>query len=191
MKLLKLCLFACLFSPIVVLAQPPACGTATPGSKSCTQYFGYNMSNQPIYACYALSTDTSSKRSANVVSISAATNANPVVLTSTAHGFLLTARPRVTISGATGSWTPINGTFTATVIDANTFSIAVNSTTFGALAGTITFITTAPRLGVSEWAIQTFGYDGSGNTTNVQWLNGNNTMNQKCTDAAGTTANVQ
>ena len=70
-------------------------------------------------------------------SISAATNASPVVLTSTGHG--LNTGASVTISGATGSWTPINGTSTITKIDANSFSIPVDSTAFGALTGTVVF----------------------------------------------------
>jgi hypothetical protein len=66
--------------------------------------------------------------------ITAATNANPVELTLTSHG--LTNGETITISGATGAWAPINGTFTATVTGVNTFTIAVDSTAFGALTGT-------------------------------------------------------
>jgi hypothetical protein len=71
------------------------------------------------------------------VSVTAATNANPAALTSTAHG--LTTGQKVTISGATGSWVPINGTWAVTVTGANTFTIPVDSTAFGALAGTVVF----------------------------------------------------
>lgn len=73
--------------------------------------------------------------------ISACTNATPTVCTSTAHGLgtpvvnqTATSYP-MTIVGATGNWTPLNGAQQATPIDANTFSIAVNSTGFGALTG--------------------------------------------------------
>lgn len=69
------------------------------------------------------------------LSISAATNANPVSLTSANHG--LTTGQRITISGATGSWTPINGTFTITRTGANTFTIPIDSSGFGALTGTV------------------------------------------------------
>jgi hypothetical protein len=71
------------------------------------------------------------------VSVTAATNANPASLTSTAHG--LATGDRVTISGATGSWTPLNGTWAVTVTGANTFTVPVDSTAFGALAGTVVF----------------------------------------------------
>lgn len=69
--------------------------------------------------------------------ITAATNANPVVLTSVAHG--LATGATVIITGATGSWTPINGTFIATVTGVDTFTIPVDSTGFGALTGSPIF----------------------------------------------------
>jgi hypothetical protein len=72
----------------------------------------------------------------STISVSAATNANPVVFTTgAAHG--LTSGQRVLISGATGSWVPVNGTFTITKTGASTFTIPVDSTGFGALAGTV------------------------------------------------------
>lgn len=81
------------------------------------------------------------------VSISAATNANPVVLTtSSAIPHYFTTGQQVTISGGTGAWAAINGTWTVMVISATTFSIPVNSTALGALAGTIvaTSLATSP-----------------------------------------------
>lgn len=71
------------------------------------------------------------------VSISAASNASPVSLTSVAHGLI--TGDQVTISGGTGAWAAINGTFTVTVTSADTFTVPVDSTAFGALAGTIVF----------------------------------------------------
>jgi hypothetical protein len=67
------------------------------------------------------------------VAITAATNANPVELTAAAHG--LATGAHVTISGATGNWTAINGSWTVTVTGGGTFTIPVDSTSFGALAG--------------------------------------------------------
>jgi len=52
--------------------------------------------------------------------ITNATNASPIVITSANHG--LTTGARVTISGVVGNG-GANGTFTVTVIDANTFSL--------------------------------------------------------------------
>jgi hypothetical protein len=67
------------------------------------------------------------------VAITAATNAAAAELTAAAHG-LQTGRT-VCISGATGNWAPINACLPVTVTGVNTFTVAVNSTTFGALAG--------------------------------------------------------
>lgn len=70
--------------------------------------------------------------------VSAATNANPVVITCAGHG--LTTGDNVLFVGATGLWEPLNDTvFVATVIGANTFSVPLDSTAFGALTGTIQF----------------------------------------------------
>jgi hypothetical protein len=61
--------------------------------------------------------------------ISGATNANPGVITSIAHG--LTTGDQITISNVVGM-TQLNGnTYTVTVLSANTFSIGVNTTAYG------------------------------------------------------------
>lgn len=52
--------------------------------------------------------------------ITGATNAGPIVITSAGHG--LTTGTRVTVSGVGGN-TAANGTFTVTVVDSNTFSL--------------------------------------------------------------------
>ena len=60
-------------------------------------------------------------RSANVpVAVTGATNASPIVVTSTGHA--LNTGDAVAISGVAGN-TAANGTFTVTKIDANTFSL--------------------------------------------------------------------
>ena len=67
--------------------------------------------------------------------ISAATNANPVSFTTGgAHGY--TSGQVIAISGFTSNWTPCNGGFVVTVTGASTFTIPVDSTTFGAMTGT-------------------------------------------------------
>lgn len=53
-------------------------------------------------------------------SISNATNASPIAVSSTAHG--LTTGTRVTITGVTGN-TAANGSFIITRVDANTFTL--------------------------------------------------------------------
>lgn len=52
--------------------------------------------------------------------ITNATNASPISVTSSAHG--LTTGTNVTITGVTGN-TAANGTFVVTVVDANTFTL--------------------------------------------------------------------
>lgn len=150
----------------------------------------YNGSNQLIATCYSPSVVTSGVRAQKRVSVSAASNATAAVLTSTGHGFKLSTRPSITLSGGTGNWTAINGTFVATIIDVDTFSIPVNSSAFGALAGTIVFSTTAPRKTMYEWKVRIFTYDGSGNPTGNAWLSGG-AGNQRCSDATSTTIQLQ
>ena len=102
----------------------------------------------------------------------------------------------VTISGATGTgWvsgaTTVNGTFVATIIDANSFSIPVNTTGNGTLAGTVLFTTNAPRLAMNEWSVKKFVYDGSNNLIWSGWLGGTSNFNQKCSEATSTSVNQQ
>lgn len=151
-----------------------------------------NGSNQTTAVCSARSVVTSGTRAATSVAISAVSKAAAAVATSVGHGFDTNSRPKVTISGATGTgWTGINGTFTATIIDADTFSIAVDSTGFGTLAGTVIFTTTAPRKTMAEWAIEQFAYDGSGNFVWRGWLNGSTAYNSLCSQAATAGINRQ
>lgn len=75
------------------------------------------------------------------VAITAASNANPVTLTAVGHGLM--DGETVTITGATGGWTAINGAFVAHVLNANQFWIAVNSTSLGALSGSPVFASVA------------------------------------------------
>lgn len=158
-----------------------------PSRNGYQSVFGYSAGNL-IYECQAISVNQS--RSNTRVSISAATNANPVVFTSTGHGFDTNTRPKVTISGGTGNWTAVNGEFVATIVDANTFSIPVNSTAFGALAGTVVFTTMAPRTTVAEWAVTLYSYDGSNQLVNIANLGGV-TRGAKCSEAALTTTQKQ
>lgn len=138
--------------------------------------------------CTAKSVDRD--RLTTTVSISAATNANPVVFTTT-HGLpLYGTRPSVVVAGGTGSWTAVNGTFVATIVDSTHFSIVVDSTSFGALAGTVTFATTAPRLTVAEWAVQRLAYDSGGIFAFSGWLYGATNLS-KCSDASVATVPVQ
>jgi hypothetical protein len=70
---------------------------------------------------------------ATALTITAASNAAAAKMTCAGH--LLATGNLVTISGFTGGWTGCNGTFSATYVDASNFTIPVDSTAFGALAG--------------------------------------------------------
>ena len=67
-------------------------------------------------------------------SITAGTNANPVVLTTA----IAPPSGTVFISGFTGSWAPLNGQQVATNISGTTFSLPFDSTGYGAMTGTPT-----------------------------------------------------
>lgn len=84
-----------------------------------------NADSLPTYRIYGptglMTSGTGTTSLRNTGSITGATNANPIVITSTAHG--LTTGTRVTISGVLGN-TAANGTWVVTVLSADTFSIA-------------------------------------------------------------------
>lgn len=183
MKLLLLCGLAA----VCVLAQelPPS---DAPPLKAYQTIRVWNTTKE-VARCWSPS--LLPNRADKTVSISAASNAAAVVMTSNAHGFDTTVRPKITISGGTGNWAAVNGTFVATPTGANTFTIPVDSTTFGAVTGTLVFTTTAPRTTVAEWAVQVYGYDGSANQVSKAWLNATTGFNQKCSDATLTTVNAQ
>ena len=83
-----------------------------------------NADELPTYRVYGpdglLSTQTGSMAFHDSGEITGATNASPIVITSSGHG--LTTGTRVTITGVAGN-TAANGTFTVTRVNANTFSL--------------------------------------------------------------------
>lgn len=153
----------------------------------------YTMSGGNLIAvCEAMSTVTNGARAATSVAISGVTKAAAAVVTSAGHGFAISSRPTVTITGATGTgWTGINAAWTATVIDVDTFSIPIDSTGFGVLAGTVVFKTTAPRSTMPEWSVMRLAYDVGNNLIWSGYLNGTAAMNQKCSEGSSTTLNQQ
>jgi hypothetical protein len=86
--------------------------------------------------------------------ITAATNSNPVTMTAPANGldpyFNINngtgpgKGPFLTISGGTGNWAALNGTWYATIAftSPNTFTIPIDTTSFGPLTGNLVFSTT-------------------------------------------------
>lgn len=72
----------------------------------------------------------------DTAAITAATNANPAVLSSAGHGFLVGEVVRIKIAGATGSWAALNGSeVPITILTSDTFSTPLDSTAFGPLTG--------------------------------------------------------
>jgi len=172
----------------VALAQQGPDVTISPFApmNPAQKVYGYTGANL-IYTCTAKTDYPLS----GPVSISAGTNASPVVFTSTGHGFNTASRPIVSISGGTGNWAAVNGDFVATIVDTNTFSIPVDSTAFGAVTGTIVFRTQAPRLNQPQWSVIRYFYDGSNNLISSVWLGGSSALRAKCSDATSSTNNIQ
>lgn len=180
-----------LFFCDALFAQPVTRLSQAPTDIAYQRVNAYDGSHNIISTCYSPAIDITGIRARTNVSISAASNANPVVFTSTGNGFTLNTRPLITIKGATVGWVTVNGTFTATVIDANTFSIPIDSSAFGALSGTLSFLTTAPRQTVAEWGVIRYFYAaGTSDQISSVWLGGA-TGNAKCSDSASTTNNIQ
>lgn len=146
----------------------PVNPNAGPPPIAFQKLFYYSGSNIQ-YVCQTLS----DRINEQPITVTAASNANPVSFTATAHGFDYqsgaTTLPAVKISGGTGNWTAINGVWVATPTSANAFTIAVNSTTFGALTGTLVVTTRAPLTTANYWAVQKYVYDGSNNLIGSFW----------------------
>jgi len=172
-------MFVCLLLVLSTAAAqegPTVNQSEGPPATAHQKLFFYTAGGNLDYICYA----TSLQPTASTSSIVAATNANPVSLTSVAHGFSTSARPSITISGGTGKWSAVNGTFIATVTGANTFTIPVDSTAFGAMTGSLVFKTRAPRMGQSVWAVQKYVYNVGGDLVGVFWVGGGTSMRNTC-----------
>jgi hypothetical protein len=148
----------------------PVNQTAGAPPKPIEAIYDYSGGSNLVYVGIALSDQIASSQ----VTVSGASNGSPVAFTATAHGFdyqsALTTTPSICISGATGGWTGINGCWVATPTSANAFTIAVDSTTFGAFTGqTITVTTRAPRTTAPVWAIKKYVYDGSSRAIWAGW----------------------
>jgi hypothetical protein len=142
--------FALLLLTVAAFAQGPS-GTPVivsdgPPVEFYTKYVF--VSGTATYVCNAKHYNTETS-----VTFSAISNAASAVITATGHGFHLDSSPTVTFAGGTGNWAALNGTRKITVIDDNSFSVAVNSSAFGAVAGTITIKTNAPRLTSGIWVV--------------------------------------
>lgn len=166
-----LCLFLALIPVVAQDGQAVSLSQGPPyvGYQKILVYSGTNLT----YLCTARSNTTPGGVAARIT-VTGATNASPVSFTATAHGLDYqsgaTTTPVVLISGATSGWTGINGVWTATPTSANAFTIAVDTSAFGAFSGqSITVQTVAPRTTDTVWSIQKFVYDGSSNLIWTGW----------------------
>lgn len=168
MKLNYLALSAlCLLS---VFAEGPAVNqSAGPPPTAVQNIFDYAGGSNLVYTGYAMSDQLRE----TTIAVSAASNANPVSFTSTGHGInwqaLVTASPSICITGGTGSWVGVNGCWVATPTSANAFTIAVDSSGFGPLAGTLAVTTRAPLTTKPVWSIQKIVYDAGGKVIWIGW----------------------
>jgi hypothetical protein len=69
------------------------------------------------------------------------------------------------------------------VINSTTFSVPVDSTAFGAVTGTLTYVTRAPRTTSPVWSVQKFVVDGSSNLIWSGWVGGTPSFTTTCTGA--------
>lgn len=110
----------------------------------------YTNTTSALYICYTKQDSTQT----TINSITPSTGTVTTLTFGSAHGFSLRSTPTITISGMTGSWAPINGSFTATVTGTTTITIAVNSSGFGAVTGTAVVTTRAARLTQPIWGVK-------------------------------------
>jgi hypothetical protein len=140
----------------VTISAPPSEGWSSINSYDGSgnfEYLGFARSKQSIL--YQFPGVTVSK-------------ANPAVITSVAHGML--AGSAVKISGATAGCVTIIGVWAITIIDADTFSIPLDSSGFaGTFDGIVT--TFAPRTNALCWSIQKNFYDGSSRAIRSAYAN--------------------
>lgn len=156
----------------------PVSISSGPSPESWTSIYDYAGGSTLIYSGLARSLQP-----AQTIAISSVTTANPASFTSSANHGLPTGAT-ITISGATGNWAAMNGTWTVTNTGATTFTIPVNSTAFtGSFNGTVQ--TNCPQTTRAIWSISKNFYNGSSQITNTMWAVDPNSQ------AGGTTSPVQ
>lgn len=170
----KLLLSFCLAIGLMAQTGTPVIVNEGPSKELFTRYIV--TSGNDTYVCFAFKAAAQT-----TITTSAFSNANPGVVTATAHGFHAASSPQVTISGGTGNWAAVNGTWRITYVDGNSFSIPVDTTSFGAVSGTLVFTTKAPRLSSLIWMVSKAATDGT-NATAVVWSNGG--YSSACTSPA-------
>jgi hypothetical protein len=121
--------------------------------------------SDPDWVAIKSAADSILSQSLPKLTIVSATNANPVVFTTVEPLPWNGAVPSVYLAGASGTWAKVNNNpatvaWTATAIGPNTFTIPVDSTSFGAFTGqTLTFFMAG---GENNPGFLSYGQTGSG-----------------------------
>jgi hypothetical protein len=170
---MKRLIFGLMVSTLLIAQIPDgqAVNQSAGSPPTAIQTLAYNNAGLIQYICKA-----ASRSKLTTIVVSSPTAASSLSFTATAHNLgdytnlpNLIISPIVMVSGFTGAWSPANGVWAATITSANAFTIPVNSSGFGAVAGTPTVTTYCPRLNNLVWAIQQLFYDGSNNFIGSAW----------------------
>lgn len=190
---MKTHLIALLCGAVLALAQ-------TPAPLQTLMY--YDGSSRLEYICSALATQVSP----STITVSTVSNASPASVSAASHGFDYqsgaTIFPLVTVTGGTGNWAAFNGTWAVTPTSANAFTVAVDTSGFGAITGTLVFTTLSPRTTLGQWTITRYRYSAAGAISietarvapgvGVSTPTGpSNTNSQICANRASTTMGYQ
>lgn len=135
-----------------------------------------NLDSLPTFRVYGpaglMGSGTGTLSFAESGTVTGASNASPISVTSSAHG--LTTGQRVTLSGVGGN-AAANGTFTITLVDANTFTLngstgSGNYTSGGTWDTTGLYTLTIPAVGAQGYAAgATYSVLLSGLISSVAW----------------------
>lgn len=118
-----------------------------------------------IYTCIASSIQAKEYAMTITSTVAGATTS---LVFSAGHGFHADATPKVTVSGGTGAWSAVNSVWKATYVSATTVTIPIDSSGFGAVAGTIAVKSAAPRLTNPVWAVSRYRPTGA-DPSSVLW----------------------
>lgn len=138
-------------SAALLIAQPTGTRTvSTDGPPSDLHTKFYLVVENDQYICYAKQNAVQTTFTATSITLGTLTT----VTVSSGHGFSLGSSPVINVTGMTGSWISLNGTWSAKVINSTQFTIALDSSGFGSVAGTFNASTFANRGGSAIWAVK-------------------------------------
>ena len=166
---MKKLVFIIALSVALVAQVPTPIVQGNPNGATQTLFF-YTGGGDLEYICEANSTAALTQ----LPTATGGTAANPIVITSTAHGIHYTAtevmNAVVYISGGTGDWAGINGAHRVTPTSANAFSIAVNGGAYAAFGSqSLTISSRSPRVTLPIWRVKRFQYSATGVLSTIAW----------------------